>query len=213
MQTATPANAELFEPTKELIEKTNGTVLNLGCGSNRIEGATNIDKYAHETCKPDLQFDLEQSPWPIETNSVGWVIANHVLEHLGETTEKYFTVWKELYRVLKHGGIVSITVPHYLHKNFADDPTHVRRITPKSLILFDQEFNKKCAAEGFADSPLGLSLGINFKVIYAEAAPSAEFFSRYNNDMRTAQSVFEKDLTFMNNIAHSFRIIVVAVKE
>jgi len=82
--------------------------LNLGCGYNKLEGYVNVDN--DENCKPDVLADLEER-LPFEDNSVDEIILNHVLEHLGQSTKVYFNVWKELYRVLKDGGLILITVP------------------------------------------------------------------------------------------------------
>jgi hypothetical protein len=56
--------------------------LNLGCGSKRLDGYINVDKFGD----PDLQFDLETFPYPWENNSVTEIKMHHVLEHLGQQT-------------------------------------------------------------------------------------------------------------------------------
>ena len=56
-----------------------------------------------------------------------------VIEHIQNPTN----ILKEILRVLKIGGILIIITPNfkYLHKNFYDDPTHIRPYTEKSLIV------------------------------------------------------------------------------
>ena len=82
------------------------TALNLGCGSNKIIGALNVDLY--DVCEPDLVWDLNDTPWPLDTESFDTVTAHHVLEHLVD----WWSAFEEIARVTKVGGQVEIAVPH-----------------------------------------------------------------------------------------------------
>ena len=82
------------------------TTLNLGCGTNKIIGALNVD--AFEICEPDLVWDLNNTPWPLETETFDVVIAHHVLEHLVD----WWSAFEEIARVTKVGGRIEIAVPH-----------------------------------------------------------------------------------------------------
>jgi hypothetical protein len=132
--------------------------LNLGSGSRKLEGYVNVDKYGD----PDLKLDLEVLPWPWETSSVSEVQLKHVLEHLGQTTEKFLGIIQELYRVCHHGAKVHIVVPHPRHDFFLGDPTHVRAITPELFSLFSKTWCDKFVAEGNANTPLAHYLNVNF---------------------------------------------------
>jgi len=136
--------------------------LNLGCGHRKLDGWMNVD--ADALCAPDAVVDLERVPWPWPDDSVEEVLLSHVLEHLGATVSGYLAIVKELYRVCRDGARVTIVVPHPRHDSFLGDPTHVRAITPESLALFSQERNREWIARGVANSPLGLSLGVDFSV-------------------------------------------------
>jgi len=72
--------------------------LNLGCGRKKLDGYVNIDKYP--TFGPDLVWDLEQAPYPFEANSITAIAAYHVLEHLGQATDVFLAVIKELHRIM-----------------------------------------------------------------------------------------------------------------
>ncbi|KKK54869.1 hypothetical protein LCGC14_3080370, partial [marine sediment metagenome] len=50
--------------------------LNLGCGPKKMDGYTNVDKYA--VFKPDIIQDLEKFPWVFEDNSVDEIVMHHV---------------------------------------------------------------------------------------------------------------------------------------
>lgn len=136
--------------------------LNLGSGQNKLDGYTNIDKFPD--FEPDLVWDLEQTPWPFEDNSVSEIMANHVLEHLGQATATYFAIIKELYRVLKPGGRLEISVPHIRHDNFWNDPTHVRPITVEAFSLFSKKNCRMFAERKVANSPLAVYLDVDFEI-------------------------------------------------
>jgi hypothetical protein len=137
--------------------------LNIGCGLDKRAGYVNID-YS-DKLNPDLVWDLEQTPWPFEDNSVDEIVAFHVLEHVGQSTKSFFAIIKDLYRICQDGAVIHIRVPHPRHDDFISDPTHVRPITEQMLLLFDRELNKKWATLGYADSQLGLSLDVDFEIV------------------------------------------------
>ena len=112
--------------------------LNIGCGFNKLKNYINVD--VDKLCNPDLMFDCE-SQWPIQNSMVNEMVLFHTMEHLGETTEKFLFLIKEMYRVSCHGCVWKITVPHYNSDIFHIDPTHVRKISPTTIKMFDQKFN------------------------------------------------------------------------
>ena len=135
--------------------------LNLGCGYNKLEDYINVDQDAK--CSPDIIADLE-AVLPFEDSSVDEIIMYHVLEHLGQSTKVYLSVWREFYRVLKNKGVIKITVPHWQHENFHHDPTHVRKVTPIGVDMFSQERNMNTIKTGGSETTLGLQLGIDIGV-------------------------------------------------
>lgn len=133
--------------------------LNLGCGSKKLPGWVNVDQFAG--CQPDQVVDLEQVPWPWPESSVDEIQMIHVLEHLGKTSDSFLAIIKELWRVCKHDARIFIEVPHPRHDSFLADPTHVRPITITGMGMFSQATNRQWQAEGYANTPLGLILGID----------------------------------------------------
>lgn len=81
--------------------------LNLGCGSDIRDGWVNIDSRYTEGKKPDLIIDLNEGKLPFDDNSVSYVLASHVLEHL----LNWENIVHEIYRILKPLGILEIRVP------------------------------------------------------------------------------------------------------
>lgn len=135
--------------------------LNLGCGNNKLDGYLNVDKQAH--CNPDQVVDLEQFPWPFDDNCAEKVVMSHVLEHLGETSQTYLAIIKELYRICCNGARIEIKVPHPRHDEFANDPTHVRAILAEQFQLFSKAANKKWQEQGYANTPLADYLDVDFE--------------------------------------------------
>ncbi len=81
--------------------------LNLGCGEDFKDGFVNVDFHSH--VRIDVQHDLNAFPYPFEDASFDHVLASHVLEHL----DRPFVVMKELHRLLKPGGTLTVKVPHF----------------------------------------------------------------------------------------------------
>src|SRR5689334_5980472 len=92
----------VFPPTP-----TSGLRLNLGSGQNPRQGFVNVDKFG----SPDVRHDLEKFPWPWPDNSACEIVMNHVLEHLGQQTDVFLAIVKELYRVCMNGAILRVNVP------------------------------------------------------------------------------------------------------
>jgi hypothetical protein len=154
--------------------------LNLGCGFNKVSGFLNID--SEEACNPDQVVDLEK-PWPFPDNSVTEIRATHVLEHLGQETSVFLGVMKEMYRVCIDGARIDIQVPHHDHWTFHADPTHVRKILPEGLKLFDQQLNRELSAKGYSNSPLGVYLNVDFVLESANPSFDEPWASRIRHNL------------------------------
>lgn len=183
--------------------------LNLGCGNNKKDGYINVDKY--EACGPDQQVDLEQFPWPWPDGSVEEIMLNHVLEHLGATTETYFGIIRELYRVSVDRALIKITVPHPRHDSFIHDPTHVRVITPQGLELFSRKLNADWAKNGTASSPLGLYLGVDFEIEKVDMVPAEPWRTRFKQGKISSDELMGAARQF-NNVMQEISILWRAVK-
>lgn len=190
---------------------TGGLVLNLGCGYNQYKDAVNIDLFAE--CEPDFVCDLETERWPLEDDSVDYVIARHIMEHLGETKAKIKHVWQELYRVMKDGAAINMAVPHPLSDDFIGDYTHCTAYTNMSLSLFDLEANKSWIEGGYANSPLAVYWGIDFAMLFAETSPSQTFLQKWKGapEEQLAKLIGEK-MHHEFNICSESRFILKARK-
>lgn len=83
--------------------------LNLGCGNNIIQGYINADffNFRHRR-RLEWQLDLRYK-LNCDCNVFDGIYSEHTLEHL--YPQEANNLLKELYRVLKNGSIIRITVP------------------------------------------------------------------------------------------------------
>jgi predicted SAM-dependent methyltransferase len=79
--------------------------LNLGSGKNLKKGYVNVDLYVDSA---EVQHDLNIYPYPFEDNSVDFISASHIVEHLKEPMDFFL----EIQRILKVGGRALIVCPH-----------------------------------------------------------------------------------------------------
>lgn len=175
--------------------------LNLGCGFRKLDGWINVD--SAPACQPDMVVDLERFPWPWPDDSVGEVVMIHVLEHLGATPDAYLGIFRELYRVCRHGAQLTIIVPHPRHDTFLNDPTHVRAITRDGLIMFSQAENRRWAEAGAANTPLGLYIGVDFALERTEHQLDARWEARLRNGEVDQKALAEAMLAENNVIRQS----------
>ena len=184
--------------------------LNLGCGTNRLEGYVNVDREA--ACRPDAVVDLEQVPWPYADSSAEAVVMNHVLEHLGADTATFLSIVKELYRVCKPDATVRINVPHPRHDNFIGDPTHVRVISPQVLSLFSKRLNREWEQQAVANTPLGLYLDVDFEIVSTKIVLEPAWLAKLSVDGVLDAKKAEEAVATYNNVATEYQIVLRAVK-
>ncbi len=186
----------------------NATIkLNLGCGQNLKPGYVNVDQYG----QPDICHDLETFPWPWEDNTVSEVVLNHVLEHLGESRTVYLKIIQELYRICIPGATVHIAVPHPRSDDFLNDPTHVRAVTPAGLELFSKTKNREWVDSGFANSPLGLYLDVDFELLNINYSLEPGWAQKLNTGQCTQAEVYAA-LQQYNNVAKEIRMQLSVIK-
>lgn len=105
--------------------------LNLGCGGDIREGWCNVDISQHEGV--DMCVDLNEHPWPWESNSVDEIRAIDVLEHLDDFLEFF----NDAHDILRDGCEITVQVPHSSSRNYWIDPTHRRAYDERSFDYLD----------------------------------------------------------------------------
>jgi hypothetical protein len=179
--------------------------LNLGCGLTKFPGFVNVD--VSKTVNPDQVVDLNVTPWPWKDNEFDHIVAKDVLEHLGNTSDDFVEVIKEMYRVSHNGAIWEIQVPHWRCDTAIDDPTHKRLITLGMFHLFNKRRLIDRARLGESDSLLAFDYNIDVEVCDVQFEYTAPYAQRIK-----AGDISQEELSFalnhLNNVALSTKILV-----
>ncbi len=108
--------------------------LNLGSSDALLPGFVNVDIWQPPSIPPGVEFyrrDLSKL-WPWPDNSVEYIRAHDVFEHL---PSKIFT-FNESWRVLRPGGRLELFVPTTDGRGAFQDPTHISFWTPNDLFYY-----------------------------------------------------------------------------
>ncbi len=91
--------------------------------------------------KPDILWDLEQLPLPLEDSSFDSIHAYEVLEHTGTLGDWkfFFNQFNDFWRILRPGGKLVFTVPAWNSEGAWGDPSHKRVINKMTLAFLSQE--------------------------------------------------------------------------
>ena len=119
------------------------TKLDIACGNNKHEGFTGID--ISPIAGVDIVHDLDVYPWPIEDNCVEEAIAYHYIEH----SKDLIAFMNELHRIMKIGGVATITSPYYNSVRAWQDPTHWRAISDQTFLYFNKAWRKHSNIEHY----------------------------------------------------------------
>jgi SAM-dependent methyltransferase len=119
--------------SKKVEQNVNPVVINLGCGFKKYEGGINVDGFS--ACDPDILWNLNETPYPWNDNSVDIIYAYHVFEHL----DNWWEAFRECARILKPGGQLEIRVPDPSSDSAVVYRDHVHVI---SLFSFDGIANR-----------------------------------------------------------------------
>jgi len=106
--------------------------INLGCNQNALRGWINVD--IHEFDGVDVVANLEER-WPWDDNSVDYIRAYDILEHLHSPIHSMNEAW----RVLAHGGILEVLVPSTDGRGAFQDPTHVSFWNQNSFLYYSKK--------------------------------------------------------------------------
>ena len=109
-------------------------LLDIGCG-DRKSGPHWIGMDKRKLDGVDVVHDIEDIPYPFESNSVTTVMASHVLEHI----KPWLTldVFNEIWRILKPEGQLAIGCPYGVNEQYVQDPTHCNPFNEVTFFYFD----------------------------------------------------------------------------
>lgn len=104
--------------------------------------------------KPDVVWDLNERPLPFGDDTFDSIRAFEVLEHLGRQGDyrTFFAEWEEWWRILKPGGHIIGTSPHWSSAWAWMDPGHTRAMGPELLtFLIQPEYTKQVGKTPMSD--------------------------------------------------------------
>lgn len=181
------------------------TKLNLGCGFKKLDNHWNVD--IESKCNPDQVLDLEQTPWPYEDNFFEKIVADNILEHVGQDPKVFTNIIKEMYRVSKPDAEWFICIPHHRCDLYFDDYTHVRMLTPKTFRMFDQQVNIQSIDRGLSDSTFGLYHNIDLEV-FDVTYNLVNYWKNQVDDGMLGHKELDIKLNTMCNVAESINIFI-----
>ena len=106
--------------------------VDIGCGLFKRKGFIGIDVDPHSAA--DIVCDVRQGI-PLADDSVDYLVADNVLEHIGED---FVAVMNEIWRVCRTSGKVEVTVPVFPSPDAVSDPTHARYFTENTFNYLDR---------------------------------------------------------------------------
>lgn len=179
--------------------------VNLGCGLKKIEGFVNVDKSL--TVKPDVVADLNQFPWPFKDNEFDHIVAKDILEHLGDTSNDFVKVMKEMYRISHNGAIWEIQSPHWNCDIAIDDPDHKRKITMGMFNLFNKRMLlEKLQTEG-SDSAHAFEHDVDIEICDMQFDYTGPWAERIRK-REISQDELTYALNHFNNVAMSVKYLI-----
>lgn len=105
--------------------------LSVGCGNKKPEpNLVRLDISAE--VNPDLVWDLDEFPYPFANSEFDEIECLDVIEHLADIPKTL----EEFKRIIKSGGILKITTPHFSCANSYIDPTHKWHLSYFSFDFF-----------------------------------------------------------------------------
>lgn len=181
------------------------TMLNMGCGFKKLDDYWNVD--IEPKCNPDQILDFEQTPWPYEDNFFDKILANNILEHLGQNPKIFTNIIKEMYRVSKNEANWFVKVPHHRCDLFYDDYTHVRPLTAKTFKMFDQKFNYETIERKLSESTYGIYYNVDLEIVDLQYHIIDMWTQQVNNGMLGSSELNIK-LNTLSNVCESIDIVI-----
>lgn len=135
-------------------------IVDLGCGSKKLQGAFGLDCQKLPGIDTVCNFEWAL---PLKTSSVDVVHLSHIVEHIRDL----IPFMEEVYRICRPGGEVRIIAPYYTSRGAFRDPTHVRYITEDTFQYFEPP------------TPYGVRTDFRIEKIEYDVRKPFRFFPKY----------------------------------
>ena len=145
----------------------NMNILDLGCGKNKRFGSVGVDFSTRHN--PDMVHNLNNYPYPFESNFADEVYLDNILEHLNEP----MLVMQEVHRITKMEGLVKVIVPYFRSKWAFTDPTHKTFYTVDSFAYYDPD-HEICKRYDYIDTRFKV-----LKIVFNEGLEKGSLLSRF----------------------------------
>lgn len=118
------------------ISKVSGIRLDVGAGNNCQDGFVGLDK--RDLPGIDIVHDLEEFPYPLPDKCCLMIVGSHICEHIKPWLTLDF--FDELWRIMKMGGQLALSMPYAGSNGFWQDPTHCNGFVEATFQYFDPRF-------------------------------------------------------------------------
>ena len=98
-----------------------------------MEGYVNLDKD-----NADIMHNLEQTPYPFDSDYFEEINASHIIEHLKPWL--MIDIMNELWRIAQNGAKLIIETPYGVNELYVADPTHCNPCNEHTWQYFDPDF-------------------------------------------------------------------------
>jgi SAM-dependent methyltransferase len=134
-------------------------VLDVGCGSAKWPGAVGVD--ISPDTDADVVMDLDQFPYPLDSDAFDQILCQDVLEHVAEPLR----MMEELHRVGRAGARVHVRTPHYSSVLAYSDPTHRHYFSALGIRSFAEPRFSHYSGARFRLVDLTLDLWLPFRLV------------------------------------------------
>lgn len=118
---------------RRLLKEAGGIRLDIGCGDNKQKTFVGLDKRKLEGV--DIVHDLEVFPYPLPDGCCLVIIGSHIVEHIKPWLMLQFM--DELWRIMKVGGQLAMSMPYAGSPGYWQDPTHCNGCNQATWQYFD----------------------------------------------------------------------------
>ncbi len=117
--------------------------LDIACGRNK-QGPEWLGIDYQQFPGVDIQHDIESYPWPLPDSCVDIAVGSHIAEHINPAKFGFVNWMNEIWRVLKPGAQLMLSLPYGGSPGYWQDPTHCNGCNENTWIYFDP-----CHESGF----------------------------------------------------------------